>query len=250
MQLTSAFVEKTGERWNEQGDNKFTAFLKSWIAEAIFLRQTHVLEKIPEAYEAFLPLLQGSLVLTFNWDTVLEMILKKYRRKYSYYPPATYKKPIIPILKLHGSIDWFSMPSKEMRQAWMSFGRVSASFKGCYRAKGDLLNYYRSWLTPWIVIPSYDKISQILALGEIWQTPWIYLQDQLEVIVIGFSMRPDDFHSRAFIYPQLVHGSRNGDLKVKVIDFAQDEPKKKEIRILPRSRILPVLLRRVLRKGG
>lgn len=225
----SAFVEGTGEKWNEHGD-QFTAFLKGWIGEAIFTRQMNVLEKIPETYTRFLRLLEGSLVLTFNWDTVLETILKKQGIKYSYYPPATYKKPIVPIIKLHGSIDWFSLPSRIMRQPWMSFGRASASFKDCYRAKGNLLNYFNAGLTPWVVIPSYDKISQILALGEIWQTPWIYLQDKLEVIVIGFSMRPEDFHSRAFIYPQLVYGSRNGDLKVKVIDLAQDEPKKKEIR--------------------
>lgn len=45
-------------------------------------------------------------------------------------------------------------------------------------------------------------------------------------------MRPDDYHSRAFIYPQLVAGSRKGHLSVKVIDFAEDkdEQKKNEIR--------------------
>jgi hypothetical protein len=62
-----------------------------------------------------------------------------------------------------------------------------------------------------------------------WQTPWIWLHDDLEVIVIGFSMRPDDFHTRAFLYPQLVHGSQDGSLSVKVVDFAPNRRKQKEI---------------------
>lgn len=38
-------------------------------------------------------------------------------------------------------------------------------------------------------------------------------------------MRPDDYHSRAFIYPELVHGSQSGKIKVKVIDYInEDDP--------------------------
>ena len=79
-------------------------------------------------------------------------------------------------------------------------------------------------------MPAYDKVSQILKLGDLWQTPWMYLQDELEVVIIGFSMRPDDFHTRAFIYPQLVHGSRSGHLSVKVIDYAINEEQQRGIR--------------------
>jgi hypothetical protein len=63
-----------------------------------------------------------------------------------------------------------------------------------------------------------------------WQTPWMFLQDKLEVILIGFSMRPDDYHSRAFIYPQLVQGSRSGTLSVKVVDYATSKLLKETIK--------------------
>ena len=58
----------------------------------------------------------------------------------------------------------------------------------------------------------------------------MFLQDDLEVVLIGFSMRPDDFHTRAFIYPQLVQGSQSGSLSVKVVDYAADKHHQKEIR--------------------
>jgi hypothetical protein len=43
-------------------------------------------------------------------------------------------------------------------------------------------------------------------------------------------MGPDDFHSRAFTYPQLVSGSRSDQLSVKVIDYATNEKQRQEIR--------------------
>ena len=60
--------------------------------------------------------------------------------------------------------------------------------------------------------------------------PWRFLQNKLEIIIIGYSMRPDDYHSRAFIYPQLVHGSRSGDLTIKVVDYAKDNAKRDAIK--------------------
>lgn len=226
---TSAFQFKTSDRWNEHGD-KFTAFLKRWIAEVIVKHQMLPLANVPDLYTRFIGSLEGSLVLTFNWDTLIESLLEQQGLPFAFDLASTYKNEKIPIIKLHGSVDWFSKPVKEQFKDWMQLNAISESFEGCYRAQGNLLEYYAEYLSPWIVIPSYDKISQILALGEMWQRPWIFLQDELEVIVIGFSMRPDDFHSRAFIYPQLVHGTREGYLRVKVIDLAQDELQQKVVK--------------------
>ncbi|TVR78449.1 MAG: hypothetical protein EA412_08405 [Chitinophagaceae bacterium] len=42
-------------------------------------------------------------------------------------------------------------------------------------------------------------------------------------------MRKDDFHTRAFIYPQLVNGTRKNDIKIKVIDLGQNVKQQKRI---------------------
>jgi hypothetical protein len=80
------------------------------------------------------------------------------------------------------------------------------------------------------VIPSFDKVFQLLNLGEVWQLPWLWLEDDLEVVIVGYSIRPDDYHSRAFIYPRLVRGSRSGALRVKVIDRADNEAERDQVR--------------------
>lgn len=42
-------------------------------------------------------------------------------------------------------------------------------------AGGDLLRCYHAMLTPWLVVPSYDRIFQVLSLGRVWQLPWDWL---------------------------------------------------------------------------
>jgi len=112
----------------------------------------------------------------------------------------------------------------------MSFEPLANETIDIYKARGDLLRYYDNMMSPWIIIPSFDKISQLQNLGDIWIMPWRFLQNKLEIIIIGYSMRPDDYHSRAFIYPQLVHGSRSGDLTIKVVDYAKDNAKRDAIK--------------------
>jgi pimeloyl-ACP methyl ester carboxylesterase len=63
-----------------------------------------------------------------------------------------------------------------------------------------------------------------------WQLPWLWLEDDLEITIIGYSIRPDDYQSRAFIYPRLVRGSRCGALRVKVIDKADTQAARGEVR--------------------
>lgn len=226
---TSAMQYKTGERWNEHGD-KFTAFMKAWLGEFIERQQRSALKNIPNHYLRLAASLLDSVVLTFNWDTVVETLLEQVGISYAFDLPSTYGKDMVPLIKLHGSLDWFSMNTVEEKPGWMEFAPIGKSFEGIGRAKGDVLQYHHyPFLTPWIITPGYDKIFQMINLGDIWQIPWMFLQDELEVIIIGFSMRPDDYHSRAFIYPQLVEGSRSGNLKVKVIDLATTPEQRADI---------------------
>jgi len=227
---SSAFVRKTGEQFNAQGDDKFIAFLKAWIAEAIVKSQKQALTRVTDVYTRFVKSLSKSLILTFNWDTLIENFFDANQIEYAFDLPSIHKTNCIPLIKLHGSVDWFSKPPQFLKKKWMHFESVSKMFSGCYRAKGNLTDYYNLHLTPRLIIPSFDKISQIESLGLFWRSPWIWLDDKLDVIFIGFSMRPDDFHARALFYPQLVRGSRNGSLSVKVIDFASTRHKRSEIK--------------------
>lgn len=69
-------------------------------------------------------------------------------------------------------------------------------------------------------MPTYDKAGQLATLEQLWQEPWWELQNHSEVVVIGYSIRPDDYHSRAVLYPRLVRHAREATLRIKVVDCA------------------------------
>lgn len=232
-------ISAFGEDFSNGGD-RFVSSLKSWIGEAIWRKQIECMKnKIPEQYFHFLDTLNYSLIFTFNWDTVVETFLDRACIKYDYGLSSAYKKSGIPIIKLHGSIDWFLNP-------WIKSTNVKTELireldqpsdlneeEKIHKVTQDLRYFYENTSTlnyPLLVIPGYDKISQVKKLGNMWKYLWSCLQDDLEVIIIGFSLRPDDYHSRAIFYPQLVYDSKAGRLKVKVLDYAQDEDTQKNIR--------------------
>lgn len=61
------------------------------------------------------------------------------------------------------------------------------------------------------VVPSHDKLFQVIGLGQVWQLPWTWLEDELEVIVIGYSVRPDGYHSRALLPAARARGARRSN---------------------------------------
>lgn len=214
---------------SEHGD-AFSACLRSWLGEAIERQQRLALGSVPEYYLRFAAGLRDAVVLTFNWNTLLERLLDRLGIPFAFDLETALRHGAVPLIKLHGSIDWFSMEQRGgPRPPWLELVPVGAAFDGIGRAGGDLLRCYEAMLTPWLVVPSYDKIFQVLSLGQVWQLPWDWLDDRLDVQVIGYSIRPDDYHSRALLYPRLVRGSRRGRLRVTVVDVARDPPARDEI---------------------
>ncbi|ARV15360.1 SIR2 family protein [Polaribacter sp. SA4-12] len=222
----------TGEKFNEHG-SKFLAFMKQWLGEVIYEEQLKILNKIPEFYKSFIEKIKDSLIITFNWDTLLEHLFDfqniKYRNQLNL-DDDNFKerKKSIPLLKLHGSIDWFS--SIKEQSSTNNFESLGYGFEKINKYKGNLKNQYNKYKSPWIIIPNYDKLNQLKDYGELWETPERYFDDKLEIIFIGFSFRKDDFHTRAFMYPKLVRGSKTGQYNVKVVDFAENETSEKNIR--------------------
>jgi hypothetical protein len=223
----------TGDRFNEHG-SKFLAFIKLWMAEVIYEKQTNFFKNIPDFYYVFAKQLCNSLILTFNWDTLIETLFDKQNIKYRYQlniENFDERKNSIPLLKLHGSINWFSTDNfYDDKENPDNFTNLGYGFKSIEKQEGDLRIRFNDYQSPWIVVPNYDKLIQLKEYGELWEAPWRYLDDKLEIIFIGFGFRKDDFHTRGFIYPKLVQGSRKGHYRVKVIDYAVNESDRKKIK--------------------
>lgn len=220
-----------GDNLTQHG-SYFISFCKKWIGEILVSKQAGILNRIPNFYNQFIKNLENSLILTFNWDTVVETLFESNSIKYRYQLNSEgydSRNQSIPFIKMHGSIDWVSKRADNIKGQF-EFESLGSEFIDIVKAKGNLIDFYEKMNYPWIVLPNYDKITQLSRYGKTWETPGKYLNDNLEVVIIGYSLRPDDFHSRSFIYPKLVHQSRKGSIKVKVVDYAENNKKKREIK--------------------
>ena len=152
-----------GENFSQRQDH-FIWSLKRWVGEAILNRQSECLNKpIPIQYTSFVKGLSGSIILTFNWDTLLETLLEKNTLAYGFDTNTALEKGIIPIIKLHGSIDWFT----DLDNTPLKNHKLIPGIKSHYRVHKDLRDYYNNYYCPQIVVPAYDKINQVLSLGGI-----------------------------------------------------------------------------------
>jgi hypothetical protein len=100
-----------GERWSDDGSREKLA-LKFYLAKAIAL-STPVNAEIPEHYLTFArSLTPNDIIVTFNWDHLLEKVILSEGLEYCY----NWEAGKIHILKLHGSINWINnAPRSDVR---------------------------------------------------------------------------------------------------------------------------------------
>jgi hypothetical protein len=126
--------------------------------------------------------------VSFNYDTVLEEALRDLGVSYCYgFKPKTVNfdasavaevdDAAIPVLKLHGSVNWARRTGR---------GRALTVFS----TYDDVL---RSQLVPELIPPTWKKIFEN-QLEAIWETAVQCLNTATRIIIIGFSMPPTDVH--------------------------------------------------------
>ena len=71
------------------------------------LIQEKTKDHLPKLYEKFLMkiLEENSIIISFNYDLIVEAVLKRLNRDYSYEPEKKHNDKLL-ILKLHGSGNW------------------------------------------------------------------------------------------------------------------------------------------------
>ncbi|MFL6693708.1 MAG: hypothetical protein ACJ8GO_12180 [Ramlibacter sp.] len=191
---------------------RFVDTIRACLAVAVADQQARALPQLPPHFLQFARLAGDAQLVTFNWNTVIEHLWQLVGQ-----PPAR-------LAKVHGSIDWFplegaSVPLQPLGEHLPGIGRAS-----------DPAAAYAAGMVPCVVIPSFDKSLQLLPFERLWQQPWAALPGCGELVVVGYSIRPDDFHSRAVLYPQLVRQSRTAGLRVKVVDLAPTAEERDRVR--------------------
>jgi len=141
----------------------------------------------------------GDVIITFNWDNLIETFLDKYRIPYSFnFSPSSQK---ILLLKLHGSIDWIR--TKRSSEQLLSFSKLYD-----YKDKGENWGVYREpgvrhyevikelKESPFFIPPIAYKDESIKPLASLWEQAYNILRVYKNKIYIGYSLPKEDTMAR------------------------------------------------------
>ena len=203
-----------GERWSDAGDRELLT-LKYYISKKI--AQITPAE-IPEPYINFAQQLDCyDIVLTFNWDCLLEKALLAAGKSYTYNPyesdwcdPA--KEHIVRVIKMHGSINWTLPhggvpdpriynqinfdPNFNLDPIFHSGALMNA---GTWENNDWLLsqNYADKYsVQPFIILPGIGKSYDVRKLAYFWDRPSGAFSTRRDAYIVGMSLSDDDFFVR------------------------------------------------------
>jgi hypothetical protein len=175
-----------GERWSHAGSREKCAlrfYLSKTMAEL-----TPESNRIPKLYLDFAKQLHSyDIVISFNWDCLLELALQKVGKPYSY----NFQEHSIKLCKLHGSLNWRLKHSRPVSLDWKSFKignskRIFFSKKLCSK-KAWQERHPLNEIEPLLVLPGFGKGYDVRAIAFTHNT-----------YIIGLSLSKDDFFIRSF----------------------------------------------------
>lgn len=236
------------DTWSEEG-NEGTIVTKFLIG-SILARHVNALDTVPDLYLEFAKRLDlGDIVITFNYDTLLERALDAVGKPYRLF--STRLKDVgefggtvddsrdeVVVLKVHGSIDWFDRADFERRIAWherqkapppediifsdekvLGLERLidgphhkSDPLRNVYRARNLTALYAKSLLfmaTPRMLPPSATKLLYATRLNDFWADMGNAGYYNFGMAIIGFSLPAQDEYARQILYGLVTNYQRN-----------------------------------------
>jgi hypothetical protein len=200
-----------GERWSENGSREKLA-LRYYLAKTLVAR-TPEPKAMPELYRSFAAQLHPrDMVISFNWDGLLEAALEAVGAKYTY---DRSDDDAVTISKLHGSVNWllgepnrWGVPQRTLPWTELKFGNGMMT-RPLFAAQ-PLLNL-AIWqhhqplgeVDPYLVLPGYGKAFDVRANAALWYKPEFMFAFTHNVYIIGLSLAHDDFFVRSFFLSNL-----------------------------------------------
>ncbi|MBP1525632.1 MAG: SIR2 family protein [Spiroplasma ixodetis] len=186
-------------------------------------------------------------IITTNWDTLLEKYFIENKIFYDYnfnnpYTNVGYKwKKVenkIPIIKIHGSIDWFICISCNNIQIINPI-EINYIFRNDFNAICHTCNEYNKndelLKLPQIITPTMIKSLKSQIFINLWKNACDLLKNANEIFFIGYSIPIADFEFRYILKKNI-----NNNVKINVILSKNDNPKKYNnqdiIKLLPEYR--------------
>lgn len=172
----------------------------------------------------------NSVLITSNWDPVLEMYatIRQHRSGYHFNQTDT----ATTILKLHGSVDWAERTALRVGLTAQDF----ASLRERLGPGGNQLtiqddepivrvrsieNATRSWQfakarveDPLIITMAPGKASDLEPLRRIWNDAYRAISAAKEIEFVGYSLPPEDTEIRALVLAGIRRGTKNPRITV------------------------------------
>ena len=154
-----------------------------------------------------------STILSFNWDLVLdELLLKKVGGGGAYGFEPSLEGPLL--LKPHGSLNWFDGKEAENIKRFKTILLAKDEAHSTYaftEFRAPKSKVGRKYI-PLIIPPHYMKRFDRPGFRAIWRTCVSKLSSAREVVFLGYSLPPSDFHARFMLrcaFHNQVEGSIN-----------------------------------------
>ncbi|ELN6874687.1 hypothetical protein ACKQF3_16295 [Vibrio cholerae] len=176
---------------------------------------------------------ERDIVLSFNWDPLLERALELVGKKYTY----KFEDKKIKLCKLHGSVNWRLGEVQDFHKSTVNLGWQPMDYT---KGMMDVEMYYSSnliskseWfkpsrnseIDPFLVLPGYGKSFDVRANAVMWYKPEFAFSFTQDVCIIGLSLAPDDFFIRSYFLntlPFLSNVSESKPRTIHIINPATD----------------------------
>jgi hypothetical protein len=138
-----------------------------------------------------------STIISFNWDLVLDELLIEENRAAEQYGFVSNPKRLL-LLKPHGSLNWFDGHQAANIKNNMAVLLMKDQHHPTYaftKFRSPRSKIGRKY-NPLIIPPHYMKRFDRPGFRELWQKCVSELSTAAEVVFIGYSLPPADFHAR------------------------------------------------------
>ena len=157
-----------------------------------------------------------SVIVSFNWDVLLELAVLRAAREYSYLPPGLREDGVL-LLKPHGSINWFALLDRELLAVGegSNLGVLGPNLSSymCYKKSPlDPIDFAKTTVgyclsqTPAIVPPTATKLLDVggvprdgfvahghdLTMQATWLSVAQAISQARQLVVIGYSLPGTD----------------------------------------------------------
>lgn len=189
--------------WRDYSNNYADSFVSEFVFEiAEYLnKKSHSLTTSHEYYlNKFCSMINpGDVIITFNWDTILERFLEKQNKRISFFFMENSEN--ITILKLHGSIDWVKTmgaysPDCNRLLVVKGYKEEESTNILRYDENSFLAEMRKNKFEPYIIPPLAYKDEMVKPLGYIWGSAYSALCKIKSKVFIGYSFPQEDTLAR------------------------------------------------------